>query len=65
MVFNNVKSLSIKFDEEWGPGKYVFEIATKADIARTEHGQQIFCTTVLLNSGDKINIVCESIEICD
>jgi len=58
--FNNVKSLSLNIDEEWGPGIYVYEIT--ANINDNNEGQ-FLNISILLNSGDVIRIICESIEI--
>ena len=65
MVFNDVKSLRMNIDEQWGPGIYVHEIALKDDLTNKDNEGQTFSTTILLNSGDEIHIACESIEIGD
>ena len=65
MIFGNVKSLRINIDEKWGPGVYIHDIIVKDGIIKQDNEGQAFSTTILLNSGDEIHIVCESIEICD
>jgi len=65
MMFRNVKSLRMNIDEKWGPGIYIYEIVIKDNITSNDNEGQAFSTTILLNSGDEIDIVCESIEICD
>ena len=63
MSFNNVKSLCLNIDEKWGPGIYIYEITIVSNHSNEDKPEQTINTTILLNSGDMIHIIYESIEI--